>query len=111
MNTSRPGDGAPVRVALVEQFAMVAETFMVAIRPICVPIPVVVPPTATASTIASAVLGARADIAVLHLDSAVPDHELPIEQLAAAGVMTTILTDRADDVRLGDFIERGAEAA
>jgi two-component system nitrate/nitrite response regulator NarL len=101
----------PVRVALVQQYTMVAETFSIAIRPTCAAIPVVIDPGTTASSIASAVLAVRADIAVLHLDSTVPDDELPIEQLVAAGLVVTVLTDRRDDARLGSFIERGAEAA
>ncbi|RYJ06131.1 MAG: hypothetical protein EON52_07950, partial [Actinomycetales bacterium] len=79
---------APVRVALVEQYTMVAETFTVAVRPICRPIPVLVDPQSCADEIAATVLAVRAHVAVLHLD-AVPDHELPIEQLAAAGIITT----------------------
>ena len=111
MTGKNPLVGTPVRVALVEHHVMVAETFVLAVRPVCRPVPVLVGPQWTAQQILAAVLAVRADIAVLHLDSVVPDYELPIEQLAAAGVVTTVLTDRADDARLGDLIERGAEAA
>jgi DNA-binding NarL/FixJ family response regulator len=100
-----------VRVALVEQFAMVAETFEVAMRPMCVPIPVLVDQDSSRSTIASSVLAVGPDIAVLHLDAVVDDRDLPIEELAAAGIVTVMLTDRTDDARLGDFLRRGAEAA
>lgn len=110
MTGNNPRIEAPVRVALVEQYAMVAETFAFAIRPICTPIPVLVEPRWTAHEILAAVLEVRADIAVLHLDTAVPDYELPIKQLASAGVTTTVLTDRADETRHGDYIERGAQA-
>jgi DNA-binding NarL/FixJ family response regulator len=105
------GPAARVRVALVEQFAMVAETFEVAMRPMCTAIPVLVDPDWPRATIASSVLSVGPDIALLHLDNAVGDRDLPIEQLAAGGVVTVVLTDRRDDGRLGEFLRRGAEAA
>lgn len=111
MTEMHRGVRAGVRVALVEQYAMVAETFMLAVRPICTPIPVLVGPQSSGDEIAGAVLAVRADVAVLHLHDTVPDHELPVEQLAAAGVTAVVLADHADDARFGHFIERGAEAA
>ncbi len=90
---------------------MVAETFEVAMRSMCVPIPVLVDRESSRAAIASSILAVGPDIALLHLDAAVDDRDLPIEQLAAAGVVTVVLTDRRDDGRLGDFLRRGAEAA
>jgi DNA-binding NarL/FixJ family response regulator len=100
-----------VRVAFVERYAMVVESFAVAVREVCTPYPLLVQPGSTAVAIAGAVLAVRPDIAVLHLDNTLADLDLPIEQLARAGVTTTVLTDTPDDARLGDFILRGAEAA
>lgn len=98
-------------MAFVEQHALVVESFMVAVRSVCTPCPVLVDPSAPAGALAGRILAVHPDVAVLHLDHAVADEDLPIERLAAAGVATTVLTDRSGDARLSGFLERGAEAA
>ena len=90
---------------------MVADTFAEAMRPICVPIPVLIKPGAPGADVAAAVLAVQPDIAVLHLSALIPDRELPIEQLAAAGVVVTILVDQHEEHRIRAFVRRGAEAA
>jgi DNA-binding NarL/FixJ family response regulator len=61
--------------------------------------------------VATSILGVRPTVAVLHLDSVVADESIPIEELAAANVVTVVLTDRWDDARLGEFLRRGADVA
>ncbi len=107
------GAGRPrrVRVAVVEQFTLVAETFEVVFRRLCEPLAVVVDEGSSRTTVATAVLSTRPDVALLHLDLVIADQDLPIEELSRAGVVTIVLTDHGDDARLGDFLRRGAEAA
>lgn len=100
-----------IRVAFVEQHALVLESFGEAVRSVCTPCPVLVRPGASRGAVAAQVLAARPHVAVLHLDHVLADEDLPIEQLAKAGVATTVLTDRDEEARLGGFIDRGAEAA
>lgn len=90
---------------------MVADTFVEAMRPICVPIPVLARPGTSGADVAAAVLAVQPDIAVLHLGAAVPDREQPIEQLVAAGVVVTVLVDQQEEHRIRAFVRRGAEAA
>lgn len=111
MSVRDPIIGREVRVAFVEQHALLVETFAVAVRTVCTPCPVLVAPEDSAQAIAAAVLAVRPDVAVLHLDTAFADHQLPIERLTQLGIVTTVLTDGHDDARLGRFVQRGAEAA
>lgn len=111
MNISKTGPHARLRVAVVDRFAMVAETVVVAVGRVCAPTPVVVPAGTAAPAVVAAVLATRPDVVVLHLDTYVPCLDFLVGQIADSGAIVVALVERADDGQLGELIEHGAAAA
>ncbi|MGB0102440.1 MAG: LuxR C-terminal-related transcriptional regulator [Nocardioides sp.] len=109
-NTTPATTGRHVRVALVERFAMVVDTFEVALRRTCEPIPVLVHAGMLPAEIGSEIRAVRPAIAMLGLDGVCADRDLPLEELGAAGIVTIVLTEGRQEARLGRLLDRGAEA-
>jgi two-component system, NarL family, nitrate/nitrite response regulator NarL len=100
------------RVVIVERYALVAETFEIAIRATCEAIPVVTGHSGSTAAVVVEVLRSRPDVALVDMDLGPVDCERLVEELAKAGVVVLVLTNHAgDEARSGECLRRGARGA
>jgi DNA-binding NarL/FixJ family response regulator len=101
------------RVAVVEQFALVAETFGLALGDVCDSSAVIVRSGSATDSVAEEVLRARPD--VVFIDSDLGPHVdcwALVEHLARRGLAVLVLTTRAhDEAERGESLRRGAVGA